>query len=165
MFGRTSRIFSCSVLPKTRVIRKPVVSDPICIRGWEDRNERITASAIAVVTDSESYLFDATPHFPDQTYRLSRQAPHAPLSGIFLTHAHIGHYTGLVHLGREVMGAQAMPVYAMPRMKTFLEDNGPWSQLVTLENIDIKPITAGSSVGLPEVRVTPFLVPHRDENC
>ena len=28
------------------------------------------------------------------------------LMGIFLTHAHIGHYTGLMHLGREAMGAK-----------------------------------------------------------
>lgn len=136
---------------------------PHCMRGWEDRNERVTASSIAVVADSESYLFDATPHFPDQTYRLSQQAPDARLSGIFLTHAHIGHYTGLMHLGREVMGAHAMPVYAMPRMKTFLEDNGPWSQLVTLENIELKSLVARSTIEFPEVRVTPFLVPHRDE--
>ena len=57
------------------------------------------------------------------------------LSGIFLTHAHMGHYTGLLHLGREVMGAKNMPLFAMPKMKDFLEKNGPWNQLITLKNI------------------------------
>ena len=48
------------------------------------------------------------------------------ISGIFLTHAHIGHYTGLIHLGHEVMGTSNIPVYTMPRMKQhYLKTNGP----------------------------------------
>ncbi|GIS72856.1 MAG: hypothetical protein CM1200mP10_24330 [Candidatus Neomarinimicrobiota bacterium] len=47
------------------------------------------------------------------------------ISGIFLTHAHVGHYTGLAHLGLEVRGANKIPVYAMPRMMNFLKNNGP----------------------------------------
>ena len=134
-----------------------------CMRGWKDRNQRLSASSIAVVDDEASYLFDATPHFPDQLYRLNRDAPDAPLRGIFLTHAHIGHYTGLMHLGREVMGAKGMPVYAMPRMKAFLESNGPWSQLVELRNIRLSPLQDEAAVQLGAIRVTPFTVPHRDE--
>ncbi|MEM9400894.1 MAG: MBL fold metallo-hydrolase [Pseudomonadota bacterium] len=136
---------------------------PHCMPGWQERDRRLTASSIAVVDDSASYLFDATPHFPDQLYRLTAQAPDAPLAGIFLTHAHIGHYTGLMHLGREVMGADEMPVYAMPRMQQFLEGNGPWSQLVDLENIQLRPLQDNSAVVLGVVSVTPFTVPHRDE--
>jgi len=86
------------------------------------------------------------------------------LSGIFLTHAHIGHYTGLIHLGREVMGAKEIPVYAMPRMKQFLETNGPWNQLVALNNISINGISDKEKINLNErLSITPFLVPHRDE--
>ena len=50
----------------------------------------------------------------------------------------MGHYTGLLHLGREVMGKKNVPVYVMSRMKRFLETNGPWSQLVTLKIINLK---------------------------
>jgi pyrroloquinoline quinone biosynthesis protein B len=86
------------------------------------------------------------------------------LKGVFLTHAHIGHYTGLVHLGREVMGAQSVPIYAMPKMAKFLKSNGPWSQLVDLENIKIKKLKNGKSIELNKrISITPFLVPHRDE--
>jgi len=82
----------------------------------------------------------------------------------FLPHAHMGHYTGLLHLGREVMGARRVPVYAMPRMREFLTRNGPWSQLVAIENIALKEMENESAVQLNErIRVTPFLVPHRDE--
>jgi pyrroloquinoline quinone biosynthesis protein B len=118
------------------------------------------------------FVFDATPDFPDQLRILDTRYPiHAPrarrdlgLDGIFLTHAHIGHYTGLMHVGREVAGAQGIPVYAMPRMLEFLETNGPWSQLVTLGNIEPRPLFPDLTVELgAELSVTPVLVPHRDE--
>ena len=81
-----------------------------------------------------------------------------------MTHAHIGHYTGLMHLGREVMGANKAPVYAMPRMKGYLEENGPWSQLVSLNNISLNDLTADSALQLNDhLSITPLLVPHRDE--
>ena len=87
-----------------------------------------------------------------------------PYDGIFLTHAHIGHYTGLMYLGREVMGSQDVPVYAMPRMKSFLMNNGPWSQLVNLNNIEIRDLQNRQAVQLNKrLRVTPIQVPHRDE--
>ncbi len=113
------------------------------------------------------FMLEATPAFAEQWRRL-QEAANMPdkrvPDGIFLTHAHIGHYTGLMQLGREVMGAKNAPVYAMPRMAQFLRENGPWSQLANLQNIDIMPLQADSAVQLtPELRITPFLVPHRDE--
>lgn len=126
-----------------------------------------SATCLAVVQGSDYILFEATPDFKTQLKRLNetignknQKLPNA----IFLTHAHIGHYTGLMHLGREVIGAKKQPVYVMPRMKSFLETNGPWSQLVELENIVLKPL--GNELTekvLSGVEVTPILVPHRDE--
>ena len=55
-----------------------------------------------------------------------------------MTHAHIGHYTGLMYFGREAIGASRIPVFAMPRMETFLTENAPWSQLVSLKNIELR---------------------------
>ena len=84
--------------------------------------------------------------------------------GIFLTHAHMGHYTGLMYLGREAKGANQVPVYAMPKMKSFLESNGPWDQLVTLNNIVLSEIQDETAVKLTSnISVIPMLVPHRDE--
>lgn len=116
--------------------------------------------------NKKRYLFDATPDFKEQLQMLDEvsESNNYPMDGIFLTHAHIGHYTGLMHLGREVMGAKGVPVYAMPKMKTFLEDNGPWSQLVRLKNISIKPMQDSTLVELSkDISVMPFTVPHRDE--
>ena len=76
----------------------------------------------------------------------------------------MGHYTGLMHFGREVMGTNGIPVFAMPKMTTFLEENGPWSQLVELENISLQKLKSDSTFSLNEnIKVKPFLVPHRDE--
>ncbi|NNG16057.1 MAG: pyrroloquinoline quinone biosynthesis protein PqqB [Gemmatimonadales bacterium] len=116
---------------------------------------------------TERWLIEATPDFPAQLRALDRiaAAPGTPgLRGIFLTHAHMGHYTGLMHLGHEAIGARQVPVYAMPQMAEYLRTNGPWSQLVRLENIVIHPLRDGTSVRLNRrLSVTPLLVPHRQE--
>ena len=83
---------------------------------------------------------------------------------MLLTHAHIGHYTGLMYLGREALGASAVPVYATPRMAAFLRGNGPWSLLVTQGHIDLREIAPGQPLALtPRLTVTALTVPHRDE--
>lgn len=141
-----------------------------CKPAWNQPKNRRFVSCIAVV-DPESaqrWIFDCTPDFREQLRLLDgiypRKNGSAIVDGILLTHAHIGHYSGLIHLGREVLGTQAVPVYGMPRMKFFLERNGPWSQLVDLNQIKIRRLVAGESVALnPRISVTPFLVPHRDE--
>jgi pyrroloquinoline quinone biosynthesis protein B len=69
-----------------------------------------------------------------------------------------------MYFGREAMGAQDVPVYAMPRMKEFLGSNGPWEQLVSLRNIDLFELNAGQKIHLSQnVSIVSFPVPHRDE--
>jgi len=114
--------------------------------------------------EEKIWMFEATPDFKYQLRNLTTKSSLSKISGIFLTHAHIGHYTGLMNLGREVMGSRGMPVYAMPRMKNYLETNGPWSQLVDLKNIKINELQADSAIQVSnKLTVTPFLVPHRGE--
>jgi pyrroloquinoline quinone biosynthesis protein B len=142
--------------------------EPHCMRAWENRDVRLTASSIAVIdtANKTKYLFDATPDMREQLYELHRVAPDGEysLDGVFLTHAHMGHYTGLMHFGRESAGTSKVPVYAMPRMLEFLSANGPWSQLVQLQNIELFKLTDGKPVRVgPNITVTPMLVPHRDE--
>jgi pyrroloquinoline quinone biosynthesis protein B len=141
---------------------------PHCMRAWENPRLRRKASSIAVVDPvaRTKYLFDASPDMREQLYDLHRAAPDGDyvLDGVFLTHGHMGHYTGLMHIGREAVGASNIPVYAMPRMHAYLSSNGPWDQLVRLENIDLRSIEDGNVIKLnTRVSVTPFLVPHRDE--
>lgn len=136
-----------------------------CKEVWGDQSKRKMVSCLGLVNpiDGQSYVFDATPDFKDQLNILTQQHQ-ADLGGIFLTHAHMGHYTGLMHLGREAMGAKEIPVYAMPRMKSYLETNGPWSQLVDLKNILLQSMAHQQTVNLgDDISVKPLLVPHRDE--
>ena len=139
-----------------------------CERVFKNPKNKRFVSSIAVVDpiSNESWIFDATPDFSEQTKLLSKHLKNGKQlpDGIFLTHGHIGHYTGLMLLGREALGTNSLPVYTMPRMQDYLINNGPWSQLVELENIDLKPIRKDSTIVLNErISVTPIQVPHRDE--
>lgn len=136
-----------------------------CAPVWAGEEEGHLVSCLAMVDPGtgNAWLFDATPDFPAQQHMLEVEHEYT-MAGIFLTHAHIGHYTGLMHLGHEVMGAKDQVVFAMPHMKAYLEQHGPWSQLVNFENIKLELLQADSAVILtPDIRVTPFRVPHRDE--
>ena len=120
---------------------------------------KVTSLEIFDQIKNESILFEATPDIIYQWNSL-----YSTPKGIFLTHAHIGHYSGLIHLGKEALGAKGIPVYAMPKMSFFLKENGPWSQLVKLNNIKLVNLSNNIEVTvLEKIKVTPFLVPHRDE--
>jgi len=140
-----------------------------CERAHRDPKAKRYVVSMAIVDPKtkQRWFLECTPDFREQLHDLDKIAPseNSPgISGIFLTHAHIGHYTGLVHLGREAMGTKNIPVYTMPRMEKFLSTNGPWNQLVKLKNIELRKMTEGKPVKLNErIRVTPLLVPHRDE--
>ncbi len=135
-----------------------------CKNLWgTGNNEKVASIGIVDPNTGQSWLIDATPDFASQLHILEN-IHKTKLSGIFLTHAHIGHYSGLLQLGREVMGAEDMPVYAMPRMKSFLYENSPWNQLLSLENIKIIDLKNSKEIKLSsQLYIEPFLVPHRDE--
>jgi pyrroloquinoline quinone biosynthesis protein B len=131
-----------------------------------DPERKVAALGIADPARKSSYLIEATPDITSQLRLLKEysQTINDIPNGIFLTHAHIGHYVGLMYLGKEALNASQIPVYAMPRMKTFLEQNGPWSQLVNLKNIIPQNLQNGVAVTLSnELQIIPFQVPHRDE--
>ena len=143
-------------------------SKSCCKLYWHGQTEKKLVTSLGIVDNQQNktYMIDATPDFREQWEMLraiASQTREAP-DGIFLTHAHIGHYTGLMALGREVMGTKHVLTYAMPRMKSFLETNGPWEQLVTLGNIKLREIAHETPIPLSKnLEITPFKVPHRDE--
>lgn len=80
---------------------------------WDGKEEARHAASLGLIDhrSGEYWLFEATPDFKYQLHEIKQLANSSENpSGIFLTHAHIGH---------EVMGASAIPVYAMPRMKSY----------------------------------------------
>ena len=132
-----------------------------------DSARRVSSLGLLDFNTQKKYLFDATPDISKQLYALKKAMPTASSSivdGIFLTHAHIGHYTGLMYLGKEAVNSTEVSVFTMPKMSSFISSNGPWSQLVTNRNIALQPLAANQAISLsPSLQVTPFLVPHRDE--
>ncbi len=143
--------------------------DKECCKSFYNGTESkklVSCLGLVDIASNKKWLFDATPDISQQIRNLkTKRLDNSKLvDGIFLTHAHIGHYTGLMYLGREALGANNVPVYAMPKMKTYLEQNGPWSQLVSLKNIELRKLRKDSIISLNNhLNVTPFLVPHRDE--
>jgi len=126
----------------------------------------VTCLGIVDLKNKKKWMIEATPDFARQMKRLKQMAgsdSETP-DGIFITHAHLGHYSGLMYLGREAMNSKAVRVYVMPRMKNFLENNGPWSQLVSLKNIELESMEDNREIVLsPKLKLVPLLVPHRDE--
>lgn len=110
------------------------------------------------------WMIDATPNFPAQLHQLQLYAAGYTLKGILLTHAHMGHYLGLAHLGREGMNAQALPVYATDSVGKFLKAHAPWSMLVSEHNVDLQILEPEHEVRLSAtLTVLPTRVPHRAE--
>ena len=144
--------------------------DRSCCRSHlEGQEPRRLVTSLALVDSRQGryWLLEATPDIGEQLRRviplLGRDSFQLP-AGVLLTHAHIGHYTGLMQFGREAFGSKNLPVYAMPRMRGYLKDNGPWSQLVGTGNIELRNLQADSAIDLDgSFRITPFRVPHRDE--
>ena len=140
-----------------------------CEMAWKSDSMRKFVVSLAIVdpVSKKWWLVEAT---PDIKYQLqyfktlsNGEYPYLP-AGILITHAHIGHYTGLMELGREVMNTKDVPVYVLPKLAEFLQTNGPWSQLVKLNNIVIHKIKEDSAFSLSEnVNISAFRVPHRDE--
>jgi len=140
-----------------------------CAQAWQNNELRqwIVSFALADPVTGKWWLFEATPDIKDQLHYFHTATAgrynYLP-NGIFITHAHIGHYTGLMELGREALGSKEVPVYVLDKMSKFLETNGPWSQLVSLKNISIQKLIADESLSLTStIQVTAFTVPHRDE--
>tara|TARA_Y100000385_G_C13067030_1_gene627200 strand:- start:1082 stop:1996 length:915 start_codon:yes stop_codon:yes gene_type:complete len=133
-----------------------------------DKYDQYFVTSIAVVdSDLRKYImFEAT---PDITYQLNNlknsifQEFLLPES-LYITHAHIGHYTGLMYFGREALGSKNLLVKVLPKMSEFLKSNGPWNQLVNINNIEIQKLNFGESNNeLTNISVTPIKAPHRDE--
>jgi pyrroloquinoline quinone biosynthesis protein B len=140
--------------------------------GWQDPAWRRRIVSLGLIDPrapgGARYLFEATPDLREQLHRLSQLQPADAagpvLDGVFVTHGHIGHYTGLMFLGHESIGAQGVPLYVMPRMAAYLSSNGPWDQLVRYRNVAIETLEARTAVTLgDELTVTPIPVPHRQE--
>jgi pyrroloquinoline quinone biosynthesis protein B len=147
-----------------------------CVAARRDSSRAAKVASLALEIEGleggarKVFIIDATPDFRAQVDRALAPQTFAdrpqglPVDGVLLTHAHIGHYTGMMYLGRESMSASSVAVYATPRMGAFLSANGPWKRLVEGKHIDLRIIEPGRAFDLaPGLTVEPLRVPHREE--
>lgn len=136
------------------------------VNEGKETKKHVVSLALVDATTKEYFLFEATPDITSQLSLLQKQHQLESIqpAAVFLTHAHIGHYTGLTYFGREAMNSSTIPVYTLPRLDSFLRNNGPWSQLTALNNIELRKLKVDSAVSLSStIKVTALQVPHRDE--
>ena len=134
-----------------------------CLEAWANPTlHRYPSSIAAVCKETKSFwLFDATPDIKHQIHLL--KCYDAYLSGIFLTHAHIGHFAGLTSLGLEIMNLMNIPVYVMPYMKKFLLESPFLASLIESNVIKIKSIEECKIIDVGPFGIEAFNVPHRNE--
>ena len=138
-----------------------------CEEYFLNQTQRIGVSSLGIsnLKNNKNYLIDATPDINFQLKKLiGNENISKKLNGIFITHAHMGHYSGLLNLGRESFNSSLVPLFVMPKMHEFISSNGPWDQLVKLKNVDLKSLSNNKPEVLGDnLSIVPFLVPHRDE--
>ncbi len=121
------------------------------------------------IENKESYLIDPTFRLFEQLNMLNKTAqdndfPKDHLKGIFITHAHMGHYPGLLFFGKEVINSNNLSVYTSKRFKNFLNNNQPWKLLVDNNNIKINTFEFGKEIELSDdLKIIPVEIPHRQE--
>jgi len=108
-----------------------------CQQARKDISQRRLQSSLALIdlNKEKSYIFDITPSFPEQLSILNETAVKNKintdhLNGLFITHAHLGHYTGLLFLGKEAMNVKKLPLYLSEKLYYFLSQNEPWSTII-----------------------------------
>ncbi|MEQ9425825.1 MAG: MBL fold metallo-hydrolase [Cyclobacteriaceae bacterium] len=139
-----------------------------CLTAWKqpERKRKVVSLGLVDPANKKKWLFEATPDIKEQLFEFQKFAPDSiyEFAGIFLTHGHMGHYAGLMQLGKEAISASNIPVYAMPKMIKYLSSNGPWDQLVKISNINLSPLQDSLRIDITDqLSITPFEVPHRDE--
>ena len=150
----------CEASCCTETRRRGVVEHP-CSLGIRDRR---TGGLL---------LIEATPAIEPQIAMLHSLAggerpPRRPVDAVMLTHAHIGHYAGLMHLGQEVAAVDGVQVHCTTRMADFIRGNAPWSGVAEAGHIVLHAHDPGDTglvafEPLAGLRVEAVRVPHRDD--
>jgi pyrroloquinoline quinone biosynthesis protein B len=141
----------------------------ICNKARKHKEYRRLGPSIAIYNQNSCFIIDASPDFKqqidmvsDETKKVERKGK-IPVSGILLTHAHFGHCSGLLQLGKEALNEENLPVFCTPKMKRFLEGNLPFRLLVQNSNIDVRELEIGKKSQVNGLCFIPILVPHRNE--
>ena len=145
---------------------------------------RIHTASLAIISkhgdDVHSLVIDTGPDFRTQyeetldllarqpgslaeALQQRRKGPN-PVDAVLLTHLHMGHFTGLLELGLEVVNGRDIPLYCTAPVAQFLAENAPWSQLLERNNVLPHVIRPGEVFApAPGLTAEAYPVPHRNE--
>jgi len=118
------------------------------------------AASVALIDGDKAIIVDVSPDFRLQYRLLIKQFPNVRLNAIYLTHAHWGHYGGLMLMGKEGMNVKGLPVYLSESFDQFLTSNEPFAKLFSNGHL-IAHLLEDRIATLHGI--TPVSVPHRDE--
>jgi len=127
--------------------------------------------SIAILDNEKEYcyLIDASPDIKHQVEIIKRNVPKVktqktlPISGVFLTHAHFGHVSGLWTLGKECIDTLEITVFSSEKMGEFLVNNHPFSHMIERKNLSLSAMKINQKYPIEDFWITSFPVPHRDE--
>lgn len=101
-----------------------------------------------------NYLFDVS---PDIRHHIGDEF----IDGIFLSHAHLGHVTGLLYFGKEAANTEEVPVHCSGTVAEFLAETSPYRLLIDRNNIDVREFSAGKAQNVMGITVTPVNVENK----
>ena len=131
---------------------------------------RFSSSLAVVGDDGRVLLLDAGPDLKANeevlatNQAMGRRVDPTPIDGVVITHAHIGHYAGLLHFGQEAHAADAMPCWVTAKMAQFLESEAPWRFAVEQGHLELRAHVPPTSFNpWEDLSVSLIPVPHRHE--
>lgn len=128
---------------------------------------RLVASLAVVDELGAALLIDVTPDVREQLAALGGHPMYVPpdrenvIDHVALTHAHMGHYAGLVHFGAEAHNSRGVTCWMTSSMAEYLITNQPWRAL--FDNGNLVADTSPSFSPFAGVRVRQIPVPHRPD--
>lgn len=127
-----------------------------CSRAREDKNLQRYATGLKVYDEEKdvNYIFDAS---SDIRFQIGDEF----IDGIFLSHAHLGHITGLLYLGKESFNANMVDVYCSESVADFLRDSHPYRLLIDRNNIVLNTFDEDENLNGMGMNVEPVEVIHR----
>ena len=142
-----------------------------CSTARKNKKERRLGPSIAILDEKNEYcyIFDASPDLKHQIDMIKgfissvKTHENIPITGIFLTHAHFGHCSGLWSLGKECCDAKEVPVFSSIKMNDFLKTTHPFKHLLERKNISLSILDTEQDYPFEDFSISTFNVPHRNE--
>lgn len=133
----------------------------LCEKARENPEEaKRNASVMIKENDDEDsfrYLIDAT---PDVRYQIQGDY----LDGVFISHGHLGHITGLLQFGEEGSNKTDLPLYVSDKTEDYIRKNDPFRLLIDKGNVEIMNFNDEDELDIRGGKIEAFEAKHNRVN-